>query len=41
MAKTTTPKISPADKLGRGVLGITRDGVRILKQRPSEHFTQK
>ncbi len=42
MAETSFSKSPPkADSPGAGVLGVTRDGVKILKQRPSANFTQK
>jgi hypothetical protein len=41
MAKTkpSEPKTNRVDKLD--VMGVTRDGVKILKQGRSGHFTQK
>jgi hypothetical protein len=42
MAKTKPgkPNSARADRLDRRVLGVTREGIRILRQPDSEHFTQ-
>jgi hypothetical protein len=38
--RKTTAKVQPRSRT-RGVLGVTRDGVRILKPGRGTHFTRK
>ena len=41
MIETVIRKAPKAAKLEPGVLGVTADGVKILNQGRSKHFTQK